>query len=155
MSKPETALKRAILDALEVIGVEAWSTASGKVRARRGYVHLAPAGTPDILGYVADGRLLGIEVKVPGDSTSRERRELQQAWRDRAARAGCVVGVARSVADAVAIARGNGPQSREDAPGRAFGSSDGGRVVLESNARPGGVQTAKSRMVKRGSGVQP
>lgn len=102
-SKSETALKAAILAALARIGVVAWNSPAGQIRARRGYVHLAPRGTADIVGYMPDGRLVGLEVKLPNGRVSPE----QEAWRERAARAGCVVAVVRSVAEAVDVVRCN------------------------------------------------
>jgi len=104
MSNPETALKAAIIAAVNATGLAVvWNSPAGKVPARRGWVQLAPKGTPDIVGYMRDGRLVAIEVKLPKDGTAAARRETQQAWRDRAAASGCVVGVARSVAEAVRV----------------------------------------------------
>lgn len=99
--KAETALKAAIIQALEAIGCEVANTPAGQLRARRGYVHLAPKGWPDISGYLPDGRFLGLEVKMPKGKLSRE----QEAWRERAAKHGCVVGVVRSVAEAIEAVR--------------------------------------------------
>lgn len=98
--KPETPLKAAILDALAAMGVVAWNSPSGQARVRRGRVHMAPKGTPDIVGYLdGGGRMLAIEVKVPGE----EPKPHQAAWMDRARRAGVVVACAHSVAEAVAV----------------------------------------------------
>jgi len=101
----ETALKRAILDALAVMGVEAWSCPAGLVRVRRGWLHLAPEGTPDIIGYLPGGKLMGLEVKAPKAGTAKDRKEKQAAWRERARQAGCVVAEVRSVAEAIAAVR--------------------------------------------------
>lgn len=103
----ENAIQRAVLDALQALGVVAWRSQAGKVRVRGGFMSLAPEGTPDVIGYMPDGRLLGIEVKASklASATKPERREKQAAWRERAAAAGCVVGVATSVDEAVRIVR--------------------------------------------------
>lgn len=102
MSNPETALKRAVIDAINATGLAVvWNSPVGA--ARRGRIRMAPKGTPDVIGYLRDGRLLAIECKMPNDRTEKTRRESQQAWRDRAQSAGCVVGVVRSVAEAVAV----------------------------------------------------
>lgn len=105
MSNPETALKAAVIEAINATGLAVvWSTPSGKVPTRGGWVQLAPVGTPDVIGFMRrSGLLVAVEVKLPKDTTAVERRLLQGAWRDRAAAAGCVVGVARSVAEAVEI----------------------------------------------------
>lgn len=107
MSNPETALKAAVIEAINATGLAVvWSTPSGGIRVGARYIKLAPTGTPDILGYLRDGRLLAIECKTTTGRTDKIRAQLQQAWRDRAADAGCVVGVARTVAEAVAIVQG-------------------------------------------------
>lgn len=106
MSKQETDLQRAIVTTLEAMGVTIIRTQAGRVPVRRGWLHLAPEGWPDLTGYLPDGRFLGIEIKVPKASTKKDRAEKQAAWREKAARAGCVVGVAMSVGDAVLIVRG-------------------------------------------------
>ena len=104
--KAETELQAAIVEALRAFGVTVWRNHSGAVRVRRGYMHLAPVGSPDLIGYLADGRMLGIEVKVPKARTDKARAEAQAAWRAKASAAGCVVGVVTSVADAVILVRG-------------------------------------------------
>jgi hypothetical protein len=93
----ETDIQAAILAALQALGCVVWRNHAGSVRVRRGYMHLSPEGTPDIVGYTPWGAMLGIEVKVAKGRVS----EAQRDWRDRAAAAGCVVGIARSVAEAV------------------------------------------------------
>lgn len=98
-TKAETSLARAIREALSVLGVVAWREQSGQVRVRRGYMHLAPEGTPDVIGYMPDGRLLAIEVKC---GKGKERPE-QTEWLAKAKAAGCVVGTVRSVAEAVTL----------------------------------------------------
>ena len=98
-SKAETVLAAAIRDALNSLaGVLVWREQCGQVRVRRGYMHLAPAGTPDIVGHV-NGRFLALEVKRP---KGKERPE-QLVFIEKARRAGCIVGVVRSVDEAVRI----------------------------------------------------
>lgn len=112
MSQPETALKRAILDALAALGVEAWNSPAGLVKVRRGWVHMAPEGTPDVIGYMPDGRLLGLEIKVEARAKAHpDRLEKQAAWRERARRAGCVVAQVMSVAEAIEAVREAGRRS--------------------------------------------
>lgn len=98
-TKAETSLARAIREALSVLGVVAWREQSGQVRVRRGYMHLAPEGTPDIVGHMPDGRALYLEVK----HGKGKERPAQTAFLARARAAGCVCGTVRSVAEAVAL----------------------------------------------------
>jgi len=114
----ETDLQRAILETLRALGLTVWRNQSGTVRVRGGFMHMAPEGTPDIIGYLADGRLLGIEVKLPGKekrNTKPERREKQAAWRAKARAAGCVVGQVTSVGEAVLLVRGAMAETRRTA----------------------------------------
>jgi hypothetical protein len=68
--------------------------ALGEGKARR-FVRFGPKGSPDIHGYLKDGRALYIEVKRPSGRVSPE----QCAFLDGATKAGCVAFVARSVAE--------------------------------------------------------
>lgn len=98
-TKAETELTRAIIDMLTGLGIVVWRQQCGSVRVKRGYMHLAPEGTPDICGHMPDGRALFLEVKMPKEKPTAE----QEAFLSRAARAGCLVGVVRSVEDAVRV----------------------------------------------------
>jgi hypothetical protein len=93
---PETPLKRAILDGLRAMGIEAWSTPAGRVRNA---VHMAPRGTPDVLGYLPGGTMLALEVKVPGEQPKPH----QAAWLERASKAGVVAAVVHSVQEMVHV----------------------------------------------------
>jgi hypothetical protein len=110
--KAETELQRAIVLALEALGVTVIRTQAGRVPVRRGWLHLAPEGWPDLTGYLPDGRFLGLEIKVPKGKTDKDRAEKQAAWRARAGAAGCVVGQVDSVAAAVLLVRGALAESR-------------------------------------------
>lgn len=90
----ESDIQRNILSYLATRGIVAWRTNAGYIKRN---VKLAPSGTPDIIGYLPNGRLLGIEVKRPKGKVS----DSQQAWLDRAEQAGCAVMVARSVEEVV------------------------------------------------------
>jgi len=74
-----------------------------------------PEGFPDLFGFIEDYRMVGcrdagvllpipvfIEVKAPAGRVSSK----QQAFIDAARAAGCRAGIARSVADALKIVRG-------------------------------------------------
>lgn len=73
-------------------------TNSGLAKPLRGpgFIHLAPAGTPDITGHMPDGRALYIELKDPkrkasrDDAKRREAIEAQERFIAAAAAAGCV-----------------------------------------------------------------
>ena len=103
--KSEGDLQSQVLAYLALVpGLVFRRTNSGLIQTKAGrWVHLAPAGTPDITGHMPDGRALYIELKDPKRKRSRDdekRREaiaLQEAFIARAAAAGCVAFTARSL----------------------------------------------------------
>jgi hypothetical protein len=108
-AKPETALKRAILDGINRSGLAfVWRNQSGCVKVQRGFMHLAPKGSPDIVGWLLDGsgRFCGVEVKTPEGTTQKARRGDQAEWRDRMRAAGAVCGQVESVQEALALLSG-------------------------------------------------
>lgn len=94
--KTETDIQRDILTYLKLRGITAWRTNSGYARRN---IKLAPPGTPDIIGYTAQGTFIGIEVKKPGYEPS----EIQKQWHDQARAAGCHIYVATSVEELCGI----------------------------------------------------
>lgn len=102
-AKPETVLSRAIQDALLAIGCIVVRVQSGCVRVKRGVMHLAPKGTPDM--YVAHRGAHGwLEVKCEKGKRTPE----QIAWAQKAAQQGVPVVEVRSVAEALDAVRGWG-----------------------------------------------
>jgi len=91
----ETDIQKSILLYLDAHDITAWRNNSGSVRVKGGYMHLSPTGTPDIVGYLPDGRFLGIEVKRPGE----DRTPAQVAFAINAEACGALCFVARSVED--------------------------------------------------------
>jgi hypothetical protein len=91
--KPETVRQRAIVKALEATGRMVLRIQSGSVPGRRGWIHLAPKGTPDLL-VIGWGFL---EVKVGDGKLSPE----QVVMHERIRRAGVRVAVVRSAAEAL------------------------------------------------------
>jgi len=85
-------------------GVTVWRNHAGKVelasrgRARPYWMQLGAAGSPDIVGFLDDGRFLGIEIKT---RTGKERAD-QLAMRTKVETAGGVWIVARSVDEMLA-----------------------------------------------------
>ena len=63
-------------------------------------IRLAPAGTPDIIGYDCEGRFVALEVKLPGKATTSS----QDEWINRAASCDVDVSVVFSLNDAIAWA---------------------------------------------------
>ena len=58
-------LQRQVLAYLALLpGVVAWRVNSGMCPGS--HIRMAPEGTPDIVGYMPDGRFLSIELKKPG-----------------------------------------------------------------------------------------
>jgi hypothetical protein len=68
--------------------------AIGEGRSRR-FVRFGPKGSPDIHGYLKDGRALFVEVKKPSGRVSPD----QRAFLDKAQKNGAVAVVARNVDD--------------------------------------------------------
>jgi hypothetical protein len=73
MSDYENKLTRQILEHFELRGHWAMKTNAGYIRKN---VKLAPKGTPDIIGYMPDGKFIGIEVKDLDGVV----RESQEEW---------------------------------------------------------------------------
>jgi hypothetical protein len=98
----EAAVLSAILRALRLHPAvkHAWRQNTGafvvgeEAGAKR-YFRSGPKGSPDIHGYLRDGRALFIEVKRPSGRITPE----QQSFINDAAGAGCVALVARSVSE--------------------------------------------------------
>lgn len=88
-----------IIAALQLVGVTAWRSQSGIVRLGKRYIHMAPTGTPDLVGYTRTGRFVGIEVKSASGRLSKH----QAQWLQDARRATCVVGMAQDPSEAVKL----------------------------------------------------
>lgn len=112
----ETILQRQILMALSEAGCVVWRNNTGVAYAGRvihragQQVTLADArmipfglvvGGSDIIGIAPDGRFLAVEVKTKTGRVTKE----QQTFIDAVCRAGGRAGVARSVNEAIEIAR--------------------------------------------------
>lgn len=100
----ETDIKRAIVTAMNATGLcRVWSTPSGRVQVRGGWMSLAPEGTPDICGWARDGRFVGVEVKVPGHKTKPERAAKQSQAQTDIRSAGGISGQVEDAASAVRL----------------------------------------------------
>jgi hypothetical protein len=84
---PEGALKAQVLDFLKVAYPLHFRMQSGKVAVKRGFLHLAPEGTADVLVFKGT-QPCWIELKAPKGKTHKERAEKQQAFRERVLREG-------------------------------------------------------------------
>ena len=105
--KTETPIQRDIIKTINASGLATvWRCPSGEVRVRRGYLHMAPKGTPDIVGYTRDGKFVGIEVKVPGNRTDKARAESQLAARVAIIAAGGIAAEVQSPQEAIDVLRG-------------------------------------------------
>lgn len=100
----EAALSRAIREAIALTGATVTRHQSGTLRVGGRTIRMGDPGWPDIVGYDREGRFVGIEVKVPKGRVEPH----QAAWHEQARKAGCRVGVARSVREAVDIVTGKG-----------------------------------------------
>lgn len=99
----EKEIQKTILDYLALKGINAWRTNSGiqfsTYKGKEHVVRLAPRGTPDIIGFLSDGKFLGIEVKKPGGTVSPE----QLLFIEKVNKAGGVCFIAYSLDDVVKI----------------------------------------------------
>lgn len=96
-SKPETQLQRGIVDVLYGAGFVVWRINSGQARVRRGFMHGAPKGAPDL--YVLGWGWL--EVKREKGKLTEE----QEAMHELLAAHGERVAVVRSAAEALEVVR--------------------------------------------------
>jgi hypothetical protein len=92
-SKPETDRQALIVAALEALGRHVVRIQCGRVKVRGGWMHLAPTGTPDL--YVLGWGWL--ETKMDKTKPSPD----QLAMHDRIRRAGELVAVVRTPAEAI------------------------------------------------------
>jgi hypothetical protein len=95
-SGDETARSKAIREALAVIGVLAVRVQSGRVRVPGGWMHLAPAGTPD---HVLRSPAGWLETKTPATDLNDAQREWHRRCQVEGGRVACV----RTVEDAVRV----------------------------------------------------
>lgn len=65
MAKSESEIQKELLAHAKKHQLIAWidRANSGKVKVRGGFTQLHEVGTPDLIGYSIDGRMIGIEVK--------------------------------------------------------------------------------------------
>lgn len=97
----EREIQKVILDYLQLKGINAWRTNSGiqfSTYKDRSYItRLAPRGTPDIIGFLNNGKFLGIEIKKPGGIVSDD----QNIFIDKINKAGGLAFVAFSLDDVI------------------------------------------------------
>ncbi len=82
MPTPEAKLKAEVQDFLKQTGLVWFRMQSGKVAVKRGFLHLAPLGTADLLIF-KDAQPHWVELKAPGQRTQKERAEKQAAFAER------------------------------------------------------------------------
>jgi hypothetical protein len=98
--KEETDLSKSIKTALEAMGFYVLRVNSGRVAVKRGWLWLAPAGTADLFAFKA-GRVVALEVKVPGEVLDDAQVEWRDAWVAKGFSAACV----HSIDEALAVVR--------------------------------------------------
>ena len=102
----EQDLVRETLQAITLqLGVVAWRNSSGTMPAEyKGkvrYIHMSPAGSPDIFGILRGGKMFGLEGKAKtGKQTAK-----QKAWERMMLKLGANYAVFRSVGEAVDAVR--------------------------------------------------
>jgi hypothetical protein len=90
-----------ILVALSTEGALAWENKTGEGHFRGGWIRFGLHGSSDIIGCLANGKFLAIEVKTGSAVQAKKQTAFQAAVLKR----GGHYGVARSVDDAVALAQ--------------------------------------------------
>lgn len=95
----ESSLQRALVAALERVGLEPIRMQSGKVKVARGWMELAPEGTADLFVPLPGGACIWVECKTPVGKL----RAAQVRWHARMAALGHTVIVARDVQGAMDI----------------------------------------------------
>lgn len=95
----ESEIQRAIVEALDRIGVVAVRVQSGKASVRGGWLSLAPPGTPDLVLVAPPGWL---ECKSPKGLVS----PAQRRWHRLARASGARVAVVRSPREALEVVQG-------------------------------------------------
>jgi hypothetical protein len=104
----ETAVSKKISDGIPVAfpGALVIRVHSGMLKVGGGWLHCAPAGTPDKLVLLPHGRSVWLEVKDPdGRKTDRDRAARQLEWRQKAARLGHLAFEVSSLAEALDACR--------------------------------------------------
>jgi hypothetical protein len=81
LSNPETEIQKEILQYLKLRNIYCWRNNAGLVIKGR-VIHMSPAGSPDIIGVMPDGRFLGIEVKQPRKDLTDKQAEFMAKLRD-------------------------------------------------------------------------
>lgn len=104
MTEPmtEAPIQKSIIDAARSLGMLPIRINSGQIKKGRSVIHLAPAGTPDLLFPLHDGRSLWVETKTPAGKLRPEQVTMHDELRGR----GHVVLVARSREDFLAWIEG-------------------------------------------------
>ena len=104
----EQKIVKAVVEALNCSGLaKVWRNQSGCVKVAGGFMHLAPKGSPDIIGYTLRGaRFIGIEVKRPKGYTNPDQVKVQTEWREKLLAAGAIAGQVTSVDEAIELVRG-------------------------------------------------
>jgi hypothetical protein len=100
----EVELYAAIIEAARVSGLATlWRQQAGNVKVRGGYMHLAPPGAPDLVGWMLRGAkrgcFVGLECKEPKKNPTL----IQEAWRREIEKAGGVAACVRSVSEAIEV----------------------------------------------------
>ena len=95
----ETAISKAIADAIKALGFKVLRLHSGGVKVRGGYMAGNETGTPDRCVLLSGGTVVFLEVKRPGEKQRAE----QVKWADDAAKWGHVVHVVDNTQDAIRL----------------------------------------------------
>jgi len=105
MSTPEGDLKAAVVTVLNQLGYLWFRMQSGRVRVKRGWLHLHKEGTGDILVF-PPGRVCWLELKVKGQKTAKERVEAQAAFGKQVTAIGHEYRICETVAEVIAYLKG-------------------------------------------------
>ena len=110
MGKAENATTRACLDWLALRGAFAWRNNTGAIRTDKRFIRYGHTGSPDILGVLACGTFIGVEVKAPlgpkGGKSGREQSKEQREFEREVVKRGGVYVVAHGLDDLIAAVEG-------------------------------------------------
>ena len=94
--QPETQLRDAIRDAVNATGL-AWVSVNARGRRGRVPLGLMPSGSADLVGLLASGHFLALEIKMPRGKRS----PAQVEWAEKVRKYGGVVYVVTSIPEAM------------------------------------------------------
>lgn len=96
----ESNIQKEIMEYLTLRGYLVWRNNSGGKKIGKYYIHMAPEGSPDIIGIQpVTGKFIGVEVKKPDGKTEKKRAEKQRLFSENIQKLGGIAIIAYCVED--------------------------------------------------------